>query len=92
MSSKEVHQFVNDRYQDSTVLIRSRMAGKEIKSSMDLKVITTTSLYGNSSQYNRLKITNDNFNKLNENHQKKSPKSLLSGEKQKICGNATPVV
>ena len=71
MSSKEVHQFVNDRYQDSTVIIRSKMAGKEIKSSMDLKVITTTSLYGNSSQYNRLKITSRNFNELNVNQKDK---------------------
>ena len=89
MSSKEVHQFVNDRYQDSTVIIRSKMAGKEIKSSMDLKVITTTSLYGNSSQYNRLKITNDNFNKLNENHQKKSPKKSIEWREAKdFQGNA----
>ena len=62
MASREVRDAVKHRYSGQVVLIRSKLAGKEIKSPpVILKAITTTSLYGASSQYNRLKLLPNNY-------------------------------
>ena len=62
MASKEIRDAVKQRYSSQVVVIRSKLAGKEIKSPpVILKAITTTSLYGASSQYNRLKLKSGKY-------------------------------
>lgn len=57
MASKEVRDMYRNRYQHQTSEIASQMAGKPVVRPIDLKVITTTSLYGiSSAQYNRLHL------------------------------------
>lgn len=57
MASQEVHEAYRSRYAGQVSIISSQMAGRAIYRSAELKVLTTTSLYGNgSSQYNRLKL------------------------------------
>ena len=68
MASKEVREAVKHRYSEQVVLIRSKLAGKEVKSPpVILKALTTTSLYGASSQYNRLKLLPEKYTDNNEN-------------------------
>lgn len=58
MSSKEVRDTYRERYATKVSIISSQMAGRPIYRPAELKVLTTTSLYGNgSSQYNRLKLS-----------------------------------
>ena len=76
MLSREVNDAYKARYGNQIRIIASQMSGKAITKATNLKVITTTSLFGNgTSQYNRLKlraadhhgITNDlNFEKLGD--------------------------
>jgi hypothetical protein len=57
VTSKEVRRAWKKRYQKRVSIISSQMAGKPVRRPADLKVITTTSLYGSgSSQYNRLRL------------------------------------
>jgi hypothetical protein len=57
LHSKEVRDLYEAQYGDRISLISSQMAGRPIRRSARLKVLTTTSLYGvGSSQYNRLKL------------------------------------
>lgn len=57
MASKEVRDAYRSRYADQVSLISSQMAGRAIYRPAELKLLTTTSLYGNgSSQYNRLRL------------------------------------
>lgn len=64
-TSKEVRQAYRDRYSDKISLISSQMAGRPITKPAELKLITTTSLYGNgSSQYNRLRLSSRDFDTL----------------------------
>jgi hypothetical protein len=57
LHSKEVREFYEHQYGDRISLIASQVAGRPIRRSARLKVLTTTSLYGvGSSQYNRLKL------------------------------------
>jgi hypothetical protein len=57
LHSREVRQFYEQQYADRISLIASQMAGRPVRRSAKLKVLTTTSLYGvGSSQYNRLKL------------------------------------
>jgi len=51
LASNEIRQIYKEKYKDKTTIIRHRKAD-------DLVCIFTTSLYGNSSQYNRLKFKN----------------------------------
>ncbi len=57
LHSKEVRDIYEQQYSDRISLIASQMAGRPVRRSAKLKVLTTTSLYGSgSSQYNRLKL------------------------------------
>lgn len=57
MASKEVRDAYRSRYAGQVSIISSQMAGRAIYRPAELKVLTTTSLYGNgSSQYNRLRL------------------------------------
>jgi hypothetical protein len=57
LHSKEVRELYEHQYGDRISLIASQVAGRPIRRSARLKVLTTTSLYGvGSSQYNRLKL------------------------------------
>lgn len=57
MTSKETRDAYRARYAEQVSIIGSQMAGRAIYRPAELKVLTTTSLYGNgSSQYNRLRL------------------------------------
>lgn len=57
LASKEIHAHYAERYCDQISVIASQMAGRAISKPADLRVLTTTSLYGvGSSQYNRLSL------------------------------------
>lgn len=57
LASKEVRDHYSERYSGQVSVIASQMAGKAVSKPADLRVLTTTSLYGvGSSQYNRLVI------------------------------------
>jgi len=51
LASNEVREIYKEKYKDRTTIIRNRKAD-------NLVCLFTTSLYGNSSQYNRLKFKN----------------------------------
>lgn len=62
MTSQEVRDAYRSRYADQVSIISSQMAGRAIYRPAELKVLTTTSLYGNgSSQYNRLRLRASDF-------------------------------
>lgn len=57
LASKEVHDQYAERYGGQVSVIASQMAGRAVSKPADLRVLTTTSLYGvGSSQYNRLTL------------------------------------
>lgn len=57
MASQDVRDAYRKRYADQVSIISSQMAGRAVYRPAELKVLTTTSLYGNgSSQYNRLRL------------------------------------
>lgn len=57
MASKEARDAYRARYGDQVSVISSQMAGRAVYRPAELKLLTTTSLYGNgSSQYNRLRL------------------------------------
>jgi hypothetical protein len=57
LHSKEVRDLYEAQYGDRISLIASQMAGRPVRRSAKLKVLTTTSLYGvGSNQYNRLRL------------------------------------
>ncbi|WP_411338969.1 Druantia anti-phage system protein DruA [Sphingopyxis sp. J-6] len=57
LASKEVRDLYSRRYGGQISVIASQMAGRAISKPADLRLLTTTSLYGvGSSQYNRLTI------------------------------------
>lgn len=65
MTSQEVRDAYRNRYAGQVSLISSQMAGRPIFRPAELKVLTTTSLYGNgSSQYNRLRLRRQEFPQL----------------------------
>lgn len=56
-ASREAHDAWKSKYEEQISIISSQMAGRPICRPSDLKVLTTTSLYGRgSSQYNRLRL------------------------------------
>lgn len=62
MASEEVRDAYRNRYAGQVSLISSQMAGRAVYRPAELKVLTTTSLYGNgSSQYNRLRLRAADF-------------------------------
>lgn len=61
-ASQEAHEAWRSKYEDQTSIISSQMAGRPIRRSAELKVLTTTSLYGTaSSQYNRLNLRPETY-------------------------------
>jgi hypothetical protein len=57
MTSAEVRNLYKRRYGEKISIISSQMAGRPISRPADLKILTTTSLYGVASvQYNALKL------------------------------------
>jgi hypothetical protein len=57
LHSREVRDLYEAQYGERVSLIASQMAGRSIRRSARLQVLTTTSLYGvGSSQYNRLRL------------------------------------
>jgi hypothetical protein len=65
MASQEVRDAYRNRYAEQVSIISSQMAGRAIYRPAELKVLTTTSLYGNgSSQYNRLRLRASGFTAL----------------------------
>jgi hypothetical protein len=65
MASLEVRDAYRTRYAEQVSIISSQMAGRAIYRPAELKVLTTTSLYGNgSSQYNRLRLRASEFTAL----------------------------
>ncbi len=57
MASNDVREIYKRRYGSQVSEIASQIAGKKVIKSADLKLLTTTSLYGvGSSQYNRLRL------------------------------------
>lgn len=62
MASKEVRDGYRARYAEQVSVISSQMAGRAVYRPAELKILTTTSLYGTgSSQYNRLSLRKSNF-------------------------------
>lgn len=65
MASKDVRDAYRARYGQQVSIISSQMAGRAIYRPAELKVLTTTSLYGNgSSQYNRLRLKAKDYPEL----------------------------
>lgn len=57
LASREVRDAYEERYGKQVSVIASQMAGRPISKPADLRILTTTSLYGiGSSQYNRLSL------------------------------------
>ena len=57
LASREVHDAYSNRYSAQISVIASQMAGRPVSKPADLRILTTTSLYGvGSSQYNRLSL------------------------------------
>lgn len=57
LASEEVRSAYERRYSNQVSVIASQMAGRPISKPADLRILTTTSLYGvGSSQYNRLSL------------------------------------
>jgi hypothetical protein len=62
MTSAQVRDAYRARYANQVSIISSQMAGRRIYRPAELKLLTTTSLYGNgSSQYNRLRLRTRDF-------------------------------
>lgn len=65
MASQEVREAYKKRYSNQPSEIASQIAGRKLVRNSELKVVTTTSLYGvGSSQYNRLKLSAENHSHL----------------------------
>ena len=65
LTSREVRDAYTRRYGGQISVIASQMAGRAISKPADLKILTTTSLYGvGSSQYNRLVLRADDHEEL----------------------------
>lgn len=62
MTSAETRSLWRERYEGQISLISSQMAGRPVSRPAELKILTTTSLYGSgSSQYNRLRLAKGVF-------------------------------
>jgi len=59
LGSAEIRHQYQQRYGDQPSEIASRLAGEPVVRAADLCLLTTTSLYGRSSQYNRLSVEVD---------------------------------
>lgn len=67
LASREVRTGYEQRYSGQVSVIASQMAGRPVSKPADLRILTTTSLYGiGSSQYNRLALKAEDHAGLSE--------------------------
>jgi hypothetical protein len=67
LTSSEVRAAYGRRYGNQVSVIASQMAGRPISKPADLRILTTTSLYGvGSSQYNRLTLKGEQHPELDK--------------------------
>ena len=85
LSSKEIRNFFKRRYEHykSPSTINSSKNGGPVFSKADLVYFTVSSLYGNSSMYNRIKLSKKDFPYLKKNIELER---LKSGEENKTKG------
>lgn len=81
LASREIHDYYAERYGSQISVIASQMAGRAISKPADLRILTTTSLYGvGSSQYNRLVLrASDHADLGHDVHWDAIGKSLTGG-------------
>jgi hypothetical protein len=79
-ASAEAHDAWKVKYEEQVSIISSQMAGRPICRPADLKVLTTTSLYGRgSSQYNRLRLQAGTYPGLKEGLEWKQLEETTAG-------------
>lgn len=79
-ASREAHDAWRSKYKEQVSIISSQMAGRPICRPADLKVLTTTSLYGRgSSQYNRLRLPAGTYRGLKEGLEWKKLEKTTAG-------------
>lgn len=89
-ASREAHEAWKVKYQEQVSIISSQMAGRPICRPADLKVLTTTSLYGRgSSQYNRLRLQAGTYRGLKEGLEWKKLEETTAGYGTVHLGNDT---
>ena len=59
LTSPELVDAYKERYREASSVIASSMAGRPVRRDAELVLLTTTSLYGHSSQYNRISVPTD---------------------------------
>jgi hypothetical protein len=80
LTSQEVRDAYSRRYGGQVSVIASQMAGRAISKPADLKILTTTSLYGvGSSQYNRLVLRAEHHDELSRDIQWSAIGKSLTG-------------
>jgi hypothetical protein len=80
LASREVREAYENRYGTQVSVIASQMAGRPISKPADLRILTTTSLYGiGSSQYNRLSLKAKDYQSLEADLSWKQIGSSLTG-------------
>lgn len=91
LASSEIHEHYAERYGSQISVIASQMAGRAISKPADLRILTTTSLYGvGSSQYNRLVLrASDHADLSHDVHWDAIGKSLTGGYGTLHLGNET---
>lgn len=91
LASREIHDYYAERYGSQVSIIASQMAGRAICKPADLRILTTTSLYGvGSSQYNRLLLRASDHDELGHDvHWDAIGKSLTGGFGTLHLGNET---
>lgn len=79
-ASREAHDAWKSKYEEQVSIISSQMAGRPICRPADLKVLTTTSLYGRgSSQYNRLRLQAGTYRGLKDGLEWKKLEETTAG-------------
>ena len=91
LTSRELRDAYARRYGGQISVIASQMAGRPISKPADLKILTTTSLYGvGSSQYNRLSLRAADYPELQHDLRWRTiGKSLTGGFGTLHLGNET---
>jgi len=91
LASREIHNYYAERYGSQVSVIASQMAARAISKPADLRILTTTSLYGvGSSQYNRLVLrASDHLDLAHDVHWGAIGKSLTGGFGTLHLGNET---
>lgn len=89
-ASREAHEAWRSKYEQQVSIISSQMAGRPITRPADLKVLTTTSLYGRgSSQYNRLRLQADTYRGIKAGLEWKKLEETTAGYGTVHLGNET---